>query len=534
MKLRDYQVDAVAACWKAWEQHQRVMLVLPTGTGKTEIFVSLASDWKDGRVMVIAPMIELIGQAARKISQRTGVMPGIEQGSNRSNEHELCRSPFVVASKQTLTGVSERYKRFEDIGLVIIDECHLAATKKYKEMLDYYAQRGAKILGVTATPKRHDEIAMGNLFDECAYQLSIQQAVAQGWLVPAKAQCVEVKSLDLSAVGSSKGDFKNEELAKVMEDEKVVHEIASITAQEHRGEKTVVFCASVNEARAVSDVLNDRYGLHSEWVCGDARLCPKHERHVRLKKFTEGDVGVVCNVGVLTTGWDFPGLKHIVMARPTKSLPLYTQIFGRGTRPLAGVVDFEDSTAASRRAAIEASDKPHFRITDLRDNSLRHKLVTAVDVLGGKDLSDAVRRRAALVMAAGVADVQETLEQVTAELRKEREEADRRRLAAMQARAQYDRRDVDPFDLASSATTPQRHRSKTRMPFGKHKGKSLSEVPTGYLEWLHNQGRRGWLHNLITAELQQRGRVAQPPPPKAEQVQLDFFSSLREKIHAAG
>lgn len=536
MNLRDYQHDCVQAIESAWQTHDRVLAVLPTGCGKTEIFVRLASDWQQGRVLVVAPMIELVGQAARKLTQRTGIAPGIEQGQLRSNENEYMRSPFVVASKQTLTGKARRYMRLSDIGLVIVDEAHLAATKIYKEMLDHFSSKGAKILGVTATPKRHDGVGLHNLFDHCAYELSIDRAIGEGWLVAPRAQCVRLKSLDLSSVRSNRDDFVQSELAKAMGAEKVVHEIAEVTAREYQGEKTVVFCASVAEARGVAELLADRHGVKAGWVCGDESLCDKQTRRQVLDDFTQGDLAVVANVGVLTTGWDFPGLQHIVMARPTKSQPLFVQILGRGMRPLPGVVDFEGSNVTTRRDAIAASDKPFWRVTDLRDNSNRHCLISTVDVLGGSEISEAARAYVRKKAEDGPIDVARELDKAEAQMRlaeskrkqREAEEQARRQRALIAARAEYEKRDADLFRQSAVASADS---DKNRMvvPFGRFKGYQLWQTPEYWLKWFTQQPWAWAKYRRLAGECRKElaSRGVSAGPAKKEEAQLDFFSRMK-------
>lgn len=515
MILRDYQSKAIADIHESWIFHNSVMAVLATGLGKTVIFSEIARRWKRGRVLVTVPQLELIEQACQKIRLATGEDPAVEQGSRRSFEfYASMRSQFIVGSKQSLTGKSKRYKKFADVGLVVVDECHGATTAIYKEMLDHFIAQGAQVLGVTATPKRHDGKAMANIFEACAFNLDICEAVPRGWLVPARAQCIQLESLDLTGVSTrgAGGDFKESELAKVMEDEKVVYEIAEVTARESGSLKTAVFCASVKEARAVAELLNDRYHLKADWVCGDKVLCDDARRKGVLDSFT-GDpdgVQIVCNVGVLTTGWDFPGLEHIVMARPTRSLSLYTQIFGRATRPLPGVVDFAGSTPESRVAAIAASGKPHFKMTDLRDNAMQHKLVTAVDVLGGDMGIEVINRaKTAVNKAGGPVDVEKILEAARQSEEAARAEKERRQRAAVEARAKYKAVEVDPFDPYSRGGVDMGTKTKAkgvRMLFGKHKGKPVNTVPTGYLSWVLNNTnmREGWFKQAIVAELKSR------------------------------
>ena len=262
------------------------------------------------------------------------------------------------------------------------------------------------------------------------------------------------------------------------------------------------------EAKLVAERLSDRYGLQAGWICADEQRCTKQQRHEVLKSFTEdhGGIQIVANVGCLTTGWDFPGLEHIVMARPTKSLPLYQQIFGRGTRPLQGVVDFPGSTPELRKAAIAASQKPFFRVTDLVDVSMEHKIVTSADVLGGKfTLEEVARAKADILGAAGPQQLDEALAEAKRKIREEAEVEERQRRARVAASAKYSKLNVDPFDVYSRSAGQSSSRPKgPRMPFGKHKGLLIRDVPTGYLNWLSGESKKGWLGDAVKAELDSR------------------------------
>lgn len=520
--LRDYQDAAVTAILREFLKHQAVMIELPTGTGKTELFVSLAEGWQIGRVLVVVPTIELIGQAAKKIFKRTGIEPGIEQGKRRSNESSWGRSHFVVGCKPSLCS-KERYKRFSGIGLVIVDECHLAETAANKEMLDYFREQEAYVLGVSATPKRKNGKIQSSIFDSCAFQMSLADAIHGGWLAPPLAHCVQIESLDLSTVHTVAGDFNQEELARVMEEERVVFEIAEVVARESGSMKTIVFCASIKEAMAVSDLLVDKYHLKSAWVCGDKNLVDDDRRYEILQSFQNDPNGVqiVCNVGVLTTGFDFPALDHIVVARPTKSLTLYTQILGRGTRPLPGTVDFHPSTPETRKAAIAASAKPNFKITDMADNSLQHKLVTVADVMGGGMESAIIERaKATMQRSREPVCVDQALIDARRELEAEQEEIARRKRSQIDARASYRRVEVDVFDEGQRGEIVDREKPVKLMKFGGHKGKPMSEVPIDYLRWVLNQEYLKFAHGGIFQELKRRKKERSRQPARVEEVEV--------------
>lgn len=336
---------------------------------------------------------------------------------------------------------------------LLVHNCHYVATEQYAELIRWFTDRGAKVLGLTATAKRHDGRAMGQVFDDCCYQYGIVEAIDDGWLVSPRVVCKQLQHLDLTEVETTSTflgrDFNQKQLNEKLEDVQVIYEIAEAVDEETRGEKTAIFCASVNEAQAVSELLADRYGIQSGWICSDTTRCTEQRKTETLNSFTSDDPGSIthlCNVGMITTGFDFPALKNIVMARPTKSLALYTQIIGRATRPLDGVVDFDDSTPETRKQRIAESAKPNFRVIDLVDNSLNHKLITTVDVLGGK-WSLAMREEVFKEALAKGREVDLTEEMLAIIRAKELEEERRLRAAraARQAQATFANVAVDPF-----------------------------------------------------------------------------------------
>jgi superfamily II DNA or RNA helicase len=509
VNLRGYQYLACAEARVAIHAgYKRVLIVMATGLGKTEVFVSFADRWTAGRVLVVAPRVDLVGQAAKKIYKRTGEWPEIEQAEQRANETSQFRSRFIVACQQTLVG--GRYRRLRDIGLVVIDEAHLGMTPAVKEMIDYYVSLGAVVLGFTATPLPGK---MANIWEVCPFQMGIAEGISEGWLCPARVQCLQLKTLDLSVIKPTGGrDFSQERLAEVMGQDRVVYEVADCVARESVGLKTAVFCTQVSDARAVAYLLADQYGLKADWVAADVRRCPKKQRHDVMQSFVEEPDGVqiVCNVGCLTTGWDFPQLQHIVNACPTMSLVKFSQIFGRGTRCLEGVVDFEGSTAATRRAAIVASGKPNFKFTDLRDVALEHKLISVVDVLGGK-LSPLSRGRAIKELGEGEArEVDEAmLERLRAQEAAEAER-ERERLAAVAAKAEYTRLEVDPFNpyAKSKGGKAKKENHGPVFPWGKYKRRPIKFVRSDYLHWFVKNitftPKNEYLRVAVLAELESR------------------------------
>jgi superfamily II DNA or RNA helicase len=470
MRFRDYQQNAIDATFREWESANSTMIVAPTGTGKRVIMAGIVKRAFPRRVMVVAHREELIFQAEQKIGKMANVTVAVEMAGRKIdefNESWFGKPTVVVSTVQTQTAGGDglgRMRKFDpgEFGILLIDECHHATAGTYRRIIDYYRSNPKiKVLGVTATPDRADEEALGQVFESVAFDYEINDAVHDGWLVPIRQQMVEVSGLDYSSVRTTAGDLNGSDLADVLEDETNLHNMAGPTIDIVGDRRTLVFCAGVRQAERMAEILNRHKDGMAGFVCGKT---PKEQRRELLQKFEDGRIQVVCNCGVLTEGFDNPGVEVVVMGRPTKSRSLYAQMVGRATRPLPGSVDgFENPE--DRRDSISKSAKPHCLVVDFVGNSGRHKLVTSADILGGKYSDEEIEQAERSARKAGrPVDMDEELEKAREEVaeRKRREAANRAKLTA---RAKYSVKTIDPFDALDIKPTRER---------GWEKGKSLS------------------------------------------------------------
>lgn len=473
MASRDYQTEAVRSATECLHRHRSTLIVLPTGMGKTHVMGHLAGLAKK-RVLVIAHRDELVRQNADKIGKVTGKAVDIEMGEMLALEGLLHRAPVVSASKDSLH--PNRIARFNpfDFGLVLVDECHHATAKTYTRIFDHF--RGCKVVGVTATPDRADEAALGKVFESVAYEMSIRDGIERGWLVPVRQRKIACESLDFSGVRKVGGDFNQGQLADLLEQEGPLHEMTVPTLEVACGvarntidtllasdpataaeaframitdrKRTLIFCSRVHHAELVTHILN-------RWLPGSAAIVhgktPADERASIFKRFGAGEVQFLANVGIATEGWDDPatdgrGVQIVSLMRPTQSRSLYAQMIGRGTRPLPGLVDaFED--APSRVAAIAASAKPSVLILDFHDLADTHSLIHAEDVLGGSFDDKVVDKAKSKSKSKGgeeeeETDVLEELVEADEDLAKAAEDERRQRI---RAGVRYSEQDVDPF-----------------------------------------------------------------------------------------
>ena len=486
IEYRDYQIRCHDAILEKWQTHASTLAVLPVGAGKTVIFGKVIKSMQPRRALVLAHRAELIYQARDRIVEATGLSCGIEMAESTTCL-DMIRDDVVIATVQTMNSRT-RMSRFNprDFGLVVIDETHHATSVSYRNIINYFTRGNPeiKILGVTATPKRSDEEALGQIFESTAFSWGIVDGVEEGWLVDVAAQRIAVHSLDLSHIHVSRGDLNQVELEAIMTVEKNVQGVCHpslevvygvdantlsalpqnqwpefLTSLARKPRRCIMFTSSVKQAEMACNLFNRVIPGLAEWVCGETH---KEKRKEILNRFRTGETAVVVNCAVLTEGYDNPHVEVILMAKPTLSLAHYEQMCGRSTRPLPGVVDGL-KTKEERRAAIASSEKPYCRIIDFVGNSGRLKLISPVDVLGGR-VSDAARTRAMGELMAGKPKlICRTLSNAEIAIKKEQREAAERarrmeehRKKSLVAKSKFSVHSVNPFDKWDKSSQDKR------------------------------------------------------------------------------
>ena len=343
--LRTYQKEAIEAVLRARREGIRRMVVcLPTGSGKTVIFSELARLARK-QVLVLAHREELLGQARAKLE---AAMEGqhvvaIERGA----ETAAAEAKVLVCSIRSLHEERlARVMRGRDVGLIIYDECHHAAAEDNLRVL---RQLGAfdegwtgTLLGFTATTSRGDGKGLDQVFERIVYSRQLHEMIDDGYLSPLRGFRISTTA-DLSNLSQGSLDFREEELAEAVDIEERNALVARSIQELARDRRTIAFCVNVNHARNLSRSLN-LLGVSAGMVHGEM---PSASRAQILADFREGRIQVLANVAVLTEGFDDPGTSCIAMARPTRSEGLYAQCVGRGTRLHPGkkdclILDFVD------------------------------------------------------------------------------------------------------------------------------------------------------------------------------------------------
>lgn len=345
--LRKYQSDAVKAIRKSWDGGvTRTGIVMATGLGKTSVIGKLATDEAraGGRVLCLAHRAELLDQIGATCKEFASDIPigRVQAAQNQT------RRPITVAMAQTLASANRR-ARMQRPTLTIVDECHHAASPSYMEILSWAGSFDhTRTLGVTATMVRGDKRGLGDVWQEVCFSRDIKFGIDNGYLIEPRGRAVVTDHLDLNGAKVSRGDYQDNELGEMVEQD--VDQIVRAWLQHAPDRLTVAFVPTVASAQALAAEFRDA-GIAVGEVYGTTS---RTDRLATYKHLAAGEIRVLVNVMVATEGFDCPPVSCILMARPTRLPGLYTQIVGRGLRPSSGKVDclVLDVVGASRRQRL--------------------------------------------------------------------------------------------------------------------------------------------------------------------------------------
>ena len=340
--LRNYQKQASDAAVRLFlsKKDSNGLIVLPTGAGKSLVIADIASRL-EGPLLVFQPSKEILQQNFSKL-QSYGILDcGVYSASVGCKD--INRITFA-----TIGSVMNHMRDFDCFKNVIIDECHYVNSRagQYKEFIE---AKNRQVVGLTATPYRLDRTEGGSvlkfltrtrprIFKKVIYICQIGELLQKGFLADLKYY--DLTTLDLRRVRSNSTGADYDEKSLLAEYERsgfydklsntVVKVLQPKSGIPRKG--VLVFTAFTKEARELVGKLQS-LGVRAAIVTGET---PKKDREAILEAFRNREVKVVANVGVLTTGFDYPELDTIILARPTKSLGLYYQMVGRAIRPFNG------------------------------------------------------------------------------------------------------------------------------------------------------------------------------------------------------
>ncbi|KAH9065966.1 P-loop containing nucleoside triphosphate hydrolase protein [Lactarius vividus] len=371
LSLRPYQENCLEACLDAHSSGaSRIGVSLPTGAGKTAVFISLLSRLgpRKGqpsatKSLVIVNSIELAKQAAAHARhQRPDWTVEIEQGGKHKASGD---ADLTVATYQTLLE-GERLHKFSPQGFkaVVVDEAHHAAAPSYRRILSFFhpdipspeslsharpIRDAVPIFGFSATFSRHDGLALGSVFERIVYHRDFLDMIKERWLCNVRFTTVKA-NIDLKdvTISTHSGDFSATSLAHVINTE-TINKLVVQTWLDRAASKrksTLVFAVNVAHVRALTKTFR-LAGIDARYLYA---ATPSAERVASIDAFKSGEFPVLLNCALLTEGTDIPNIDCVVVARPTRSRNVFMQMIGRGMRLSPGtgkqdchIIDFVDS-----------------------------------------------------------------------------------------------------------------------------------------------------------------------------------------------
>jgi DNA repair protein RadD len=321
--LRDYQTAAIVSLREQFAAgHKRVILVAPTGSGKSDIIGHLTAlaVAKGSKVMAIAHRRELIGQLADRLRLHGIENQGIIMAGEEPND-----APVQVCSIQTLVR-----RKFPEAQLCLVDEVHHAIKgSAYERVMDAYP--GCAFVGATATPARMDGRGLGDIWNAMVVAATPKQLCDAGYLAPFKGKAFR-KPEGLDQVKTVAGDYDIGGLAEIYEKPKILGDIVQMWQTHAAGRRTIAFLPSIKASLDLVERMR-AIGVAAEHLDYKAS---KPDRKAIMDRVRSGETLFLSNVALVSEGVDLPELEVVLIARATKSLALYLQMCGRASRPSPG------------------------------------------------------------------------------------------------------------------------------------------------------------------------------------------------------
>jgi len=330
--LRPYQREALTAVRDAYKAgKRRVIVSLPTGTGKTVVFAHFPRVLNmKKRLLVLAHREELLLQARDKFRS---IDPELKAEIEQAGARAAADAKVVIASVPTLARNGGRLSRLQpdEFSIIVVDEAHHAVAPSYRRIFDHFGLFESCVsrylIGFTATPRRGDKQGLGEVFEEVCYARDLREMIAGRYLCPITGWRVDT-DLSLDNVKVRHGDFLESQLARVVNTPLRNHLLVKAYQDFAAGRRAIVFCVDVAHAKDVHHAFAEA-GIRAAPVWGELS---RDQRRSTLARFSAGEIDVVTNCNLLTEGFDEPRVDCVIMARPTRSKLLYAQMVGRGTR----------------------------------------------------------------------------------------------------------------------------------------------------------------------------------------------------------
>ncbi|QDV53719.1 DEAD/DEAH box helicase [Gimesia fumaroli] len=340
MILRPYQQQSVEAVYSYLRDRDgNPCVVIPTGGGKTPVIATVCRDavtrW-NGRVLILAHVKELLAQAADKLNK---ICPELDVGVYSAGLRRREINGEVIVA-----GIQSVYKRaceLDAFDLILVDEAHLIPPDGEGMYRKFLADAKVvnplvRVIGLTATPyrmKSGEICGPENILNEVCYEVGVKNLIHNGYLSPLVSKPGK-DSPDTSGLHVRAGEYIASETEELMDTEALVQSAcAEIIEKTQDRNKVLIFAAGVDHGQHIVDTFRDEHGIECGFITGET---PSGERDRLIEEFKNGDLKYLCNIGVLTTGFDAPNIDCVVLLRPTLSPGLYYQMVGRGLRLFPG------------------------------------------------------------------------------------------------------------------------------------------------------------------------------------------------------
>lgn len=326
-RLRPYQLDSRNRIFQAWLYGARsVMYQSPTGSGKTPTIASIIKMCHDAgfKTLTLAHRDELIDNIRGEYQD----LFGVETAAIKAGLRRDYSIPHQVGSIATYINSLDF-----DPDLIITDEGHHCISQTYLRI--YAAHPKARLLMVTATPYRLSGIGFGEICDDIIVGLPVAKLEQMGNLVPAKLWAMTIYNKEqISKVDIFQGDYSESQMSELLSDTDQIMSVVDTYIEKGEGKQMMLYATSVEHSKRLVEAFVWR-GIKAEHVDGQTK-----NRKLIFERFVKKETQVLSNCEIATEGNNIPNIEIIGLARKTKSLSLYLQMVGRGSRPAPGKSEY--------------------------------------------------------------------------------------------------------------------------------------------------------------------------------------------------
>ncbi len=343
-EIRAYQTEAREAVHKhICEKETNPCVVLPTGSGKSVVMADIIRKWSTQspwvRGCILAHRKELVSQNAEKLriaysGENHAADIGVFSAGLGRRDYD---SPILFAS---IDSIYKKAGEFQPFDFLFVDEAHRippSGEGKYRTFINECKRFNPKlrVVGWTATPFRMgcgDICHRDHILNEVCYEAGITELIDQGYLCDLRSKVGTIQPKLADVKRNSGGDFITKSLAAATNKQQIIRGAVKEAVwfiREYKRKSVIFFCVDIEHCNLVSEELK-KHGVHAPTVTGKT---PKEVRDKLIGDFKAKRVNAVCNVNVLTEGFDAPHIDCIVLLRPTLSPGLFSQMVGRGLRP---------------------------------------------------------------------------------------------------------------------------------------------------------------------------------------------------------